>query len=62
MGWLAITVLLLALGAATLWARYNPDRLHTRPPTYRGDRRRRGMGLPETGDRSGAHDRGRHPL
>ncbi|HWL99304.1 MAG TPA: hypothetical protein VNP20_18310 [Nocardioidaceae bacterium] len=41
MGWLAIAVVLLCLGAAALWARYNPDRDHTRPPTYRADRRSR---------------------
>jgi hypothetical protein len=41
MGWLAIAVVLLCLGAAALWARYNPDRDHTRPPTYRPDRRSR---------------------
>jgi hypothetical protein len=33
MGWMVITAVLLALGTAVLWARYNPDRDHTRPPT-----------------------------
>jgi hypothetical protein len=41
MGWLAIAMVLLCLGVAALWARYNPDRDHTRPPTYRAPRRSR---------------------
>jgi hypothetical protein len=47
MGWLAIIVVLLCLAAVGVWASYNPDRHHTRPPTYRPDRRRRGVRLPQ---------------
>lgn len=44
MAWLAITAVLLFLGPAVLWTRYHPDRDHTRPPTYRADRRSRRAG------------------
>jgi hypothetical protein len=50
MGWLGIITVLLCLGAAVLWSRFNPDRDHTRPPTYRADRRARGAGHPTGGD------------
>ena len=61
MGWFAITVVLLCLGSAALWARYNPDRGHTRPPTYRADRRHRRLGVPVGATHSPAHDLARHP-
>jgi hypothetical protein len=41
MGWIAIIAMLVCVSAAALWARYNPDRHYTRPPTYRPERRRR---------------------
>jgi hypothetical protein len=44
MVWLAIAAVLLCL--AVLWTGYNPDRHHTRPPTYRPARHRRGRKLP----------------
>jgi hypothetical protein len=46
MGWLAIIAVMLCLGTAVLWTRINPDRDHTRPPTYRPDRQRRPLDGP----------------
>lgn len=53
MVWVGITLVTLCLGLAVL-ACFHPDRRHTRPPTYRPERRTRRWGRAAvTGDYPG---------